>query len=322
MHRIKRITAIIMCCAVCAVQCGCNDTKPEAGTERNTSAQAVSSALSVQTTQISTTKVTSVQAESVITQASSEAADASDKEQTASEHADYKLDINFVYDQDCLINNEYLNRPMFVSQPKGSEARVYVMRSDREWSNKSYITDQYVIIEHGGIIDEIPCEWMERFRVPFEVYAGDYDGDGENELATVRYALGGTYCRIEQLAIYKRADGHYRCYVFDHEEMLKNTVQWECDAEDRTLTVNTAGYDAELVADTTAFAASGEASIYGGQVVWYAIQGNEIIMEAELFVSVPEHSLPAESVILNMDIGFSDGEFICSNPVLRINESW
>lgn len=88
-------------------------------------------------------------------------------------------DKELVFDEEKIMMDEYLNRPMFLAQPEGSAAEIYLMRSDSEWeSDGGIMSDEYVIIRQDGIDDIIPAVWTGRGGA-FTVYAGDYDGDGE-----------------------------------------------------------------------------------------------------------------------------------------------
>ncbi len=224
-------------------------------------------------------------------------------------------DKGLVFDEEKIMTDEYLNRPMFLAQPEGSAAEIYLMRSDSDWeSDGGIMSDEYVIIRQDGIDDIIPAVWTGRSGGAFTVYAGDYDGDGEQELAAVRYAEGGTFCMIMELAIYKRVDGHYHRYGFDNDLIMDEIVQWNYDKADHNLSVSAAGFDRIFSVDTAEMSESGEVSISGGQAVRFTVDGCKIKLDAGLHIVPKGQKIPADTITLSMEIHFSGGEFSWSEP--------
>lgn len=221
-------------------------------------------------------------------------------------------DKSIVFDEKWYENDSYIGKPMLVAQPDGTDCAVFVMAEDYDDPENS----QYVIIEHGGTTDKIQTSWAERFRTAFDVHSLDFEEDGEREIVTVRYAAGGTYCSVEELAVYKKINGHYSCNIFNHDAALDKIVRWCC--ENGALTVSAAGFDAEEIFDLSSYTASGECKIEYGNVYYYNVTDAGIKMTAHLFITIPEAAFPVGSVLLNMDIGFTDGEFVCSNPVFYL----
>lgn len=231
--------------------------------------------------------------------------------QTAESKA-VELDSSVVFREKWYENDSLLSKPMFVAQPEGTDCAVYVMSEDYDDIENS----QYVIIGHDGTADKIQTPWIERFRTAFDVYSWDFEKDGKNEIVTVRYAAGGTYCCIEELAVYKEIDGHYICSIFNHDGALDKIVRWQC--ENGALIMNAEGFEAETVFDLSPFTSSGECEIDYGNVYYYDVTETGVKMTAHLFIVAPEAAFPAGSVLLDMDIDFIDGEFVCSNPVFSL----
>ncbi|MGN0637324.1 MAG: hypothetical protein ACI4J0_03040 [Huintestinicola sp.] len=241
---------------------------------------------------------------------------------------DYELDPDFVLTDECFNDESYINKPMLAAQPKGSDANVYVMIADesKKWlytpvnyDSEDYYETDYVIIEHNGIIDELQCKWQGRLGIPFEVYAGDFDGDGETELASVRYALGGTFCAVDELVIYKLTDGHYKPYVFDHRKLVEYSLYPQINNKKHTITFSVDGCDNTFEADTSQLFPDGVKGTDSSNIVGYTIEGDRItILDTVLCYS--ENSLPQDFVRIEMDIYFSDGDFSYGEPEFSLTE--
>ncbi len=218
------------------------------------------------------------------------------------------------FDENWYEADNLLGTPMLVSRSEETDCAVYVLSEDYDDLENS----QYVIIEHDGTVDRIQAQWIERFRTAFDVHYRDFENDGEKEIVTVRYAAGGTYCSIEELAVYKKTDGHFTCSVFNHDDALDKIVRWSCDEGRNVLTISAEGFDAFGEFDLSRYTSNGKCEIEYGNVYYYDVTDEGIKMTAHLFIVIPEAAMPVDSVLLDMDIDFIDGEFICSNPVFSL----
>lgn len=253
-----------------------------------------------------------------------------DEDEEENEETDiaYELDPNTVFTKDFFDNDSYINQPMFVSSPEGSEANVYVMLADesKQWEcydymfSESYYTTQYVIIEHDGVADKIPCRWAERFQDPFTVYSGDYDGDGEKEIASARYSTGGTLCCIYELSIFKIIDGHYQCFTIDNMDILDEYVSYEIDNENHRIEFTIKDAESSFIMDTSEYFDGEVKGVRYGDAVRYFVDGDDITMNSYLFLKVSDLVMPFSDLMLNMKVHFSDGEFTCSDPVFEFYE--
>lgn len=229
------------------------------------------------------------------------------------------LDPKIVFTKDCYDNDSYINLPMFLSQPEGSDAKVYVMIADdsRQWDyyeyvlGESYTTSEYVIIEHDGIFDEIPCQWIERFQDPFTVYAADYDGDGKTELAAIRYSVGGTFCAVYELYIFKLVDGHYQCFTADNNSMT-DYIFYQIDDGGKNIEFTVKDSDASFKMDISSL--ENFNGVEYGSVVEYFAEGNKLKVKITIFAV---EFMPSDSLELTMNVNFSNGEFTCSGPVFK-----
>ena len=119
---------------------------------------------------------------------------------------------------------------------------------------------------------------------------------------------------IEELSVYKRIDGHYRCFVLDNEKMINDTVEWENDAKNHRLIVKTKGVEVSFVIDTYDIAESGEVKIVSGMVMGFAVVGDKISTDIGLHICASESNIPVDTITLSMDIGFDNGEISWSEP--------
>ena len=234
----------------------------------------------------------------------------------------YPIDPEIVFSNECYKDDSYINKPMFIGSPEGSEANVYVMLADEsdKWEyyeeafGETFSSREYVLIEYDGTVDIMPCKWVERFGDPFTVYAGDFDGDGETELASVRYSIGGTFCIIDELSVFKRIDGHYQCFTLDNNKVF-GLISYEINDESKTVEFTIKNSDASFVLDISSMENFNE--IAYGDVIWYYVEGDRITLEIAIFAV---EFMPYDSVRLTMTVNFSDGEFTCSEPVFEISE--
>ena len=235
MKNTKRITAAISVLAAFALA-ACS-AQPSEDTSAPSESETISEASSetVSETTSETKSETEAETEEEISETEISESETAEEESTTEAPADelpYELDPEFTFPADATnlyeLMDTTVNKPMLAASPEGTGAELYVMYADesRAWTNVSdytydepteYPSSEYVIIAHDGIADEIQYNWSGRFGASPEIYSGDYDGDGVNEIASVNYVSGGTYCNINELVIYDLEDGHYVPYIFYHK---------------------------------------------------------------------------------------------------------
>lgn len=245
--------------------------------------------------------------------------------ETGSEEAvTYVLDPEITFTLD-IYSGGYTNQPLFIGSPEGSGANVYVMTGDesKKWTYHSTLfsdvvdISEYVIIEHDGIIDELPCNWGQRFGGPFSIYSGDYDGDGENEIAALRYATGGTFLCVYELMIFKMIDGHYQQFLLDNMDMLKKYTSYEIDKENNTVKFMVNDYDTSITVDIDAPEYFN--GVRYGNDLRFSVDEDKITVNIDMFLVMREIMLNGIAE-LTMTVNFADGEFSCSEPVFEILE--
>lgn len=218
----------------------------------------------------------------------------------------YVPDRNFEYTENFMSQEDkYINRPMFLGEPDNTGAEVYVKFTGDD------AEDNYVIIKHDGGCDEIQTVWMGRWCLPPQLFSGDYDGDGENEIATVRYAAGGTLCRIFELTVFDKENGHYNCYFLNDYEFVENNVSWNINNETDEVTFSVCGE--EYIYDISEKFPDGVNEIFMGNLNDYTIIDNEIFLSCGVCVEningVPEYGFD-----IKFDVEYADGVFELSAP--------
>lgn len=179
--------------------------------------------------------------------------------------------------------------------------------------------DQYTIIEHDGTADEFACLWTERFGSAMTLYPADFDGDGETEIASVRYGVGGTWCSIMELAVYKIKDGHYERFGFDLQAFNDEYITVDIDSEERVLTLSANGFDKTFTYDFSEIVPPEmtEFEVNLVQINDFAFDGGEIT-----YIVTPLLSgyIPEMFADVWLKLKFSDGVFTCSDVEFTKNE--
>lgn len=179
--------------------------------------------------------------------------------------------------------------------------------------------DQYTIIEHDGIADEFACLWTERFGSAMTLYPADFDGDGETEIASVRYGVGGTWCSIMELAVYKIKDGHYERFGFDLQAFNDEYITVDIDSEERVLTLSVNGFDKTFTYDFSEIVPPEmtEFEVNLVQMNDFSFDGGEIT-----YIVTPLLSgyIPEMFADVWLKLKFSDGVFTCSDVEFTKNE--
>lgn len=191
----------------------------------------------------------------------------------------------------------------------------------------SYINDDdnLVIFEHDGTVDVFDKTWLNPRLIFPEMYTGDFDRDGEKELAVIYCGGTGTGISISDLVIYKiGADGHYRAYEADSESLtaaFRRIIEVQTDYESMTIR-----YSMDLE-DKGSLIVSGSISDYEDlflngypdgvtaedisfdSITEYSIEGDNI----RLYVSPGLMTLYYGFPTVTADIIFSEGDFSLQN---------
>ena len=233
----------------------------------------------------------------------------------------YEFDRSFVYDSlYCQDSELYINKPMFVGEPENTDAEVYVMFTDDIWVHydafwgDTFESDNIVIIRHGDVTDIIPAVWIERFGEAFKLYSGDYDGDGEIEIAAVRYDTGGTMCMINELTVFKKTDGHYKSFVLDysqHSDIMSDEFTAYIDDQKGRITFKM--HDTEFVYDISERFPNGAAMAGFLDYIDYTVMGNDITVTYDVFIKQSDDFMPEPCLNVVHRVEFKDGEFILSD---------
>lgn len=214
-----------------------------------------------------------------------------------------------------------VNKPCFIDETDEG-VRVYGVNTDteREWHYINRVMDQElfsttrcVVLEHDGIADEFAGAWGERFGTAMSVYSGDFDGDGETEIATCRYDTGGTFCRVMELVIYKLNGEHYEQFIFYPQEFNKENISVDIDNEKRELVFLLNGFDKSFAYDFSEdVPPDKECSVNMIQVNDFTFDCGKInyIISPLVGMGTGTPQTPAD---ICFELDFSDGTFTCSD---------
>lgn len=206
---------------------------------------------------------------------------------------------------------------LLMELPDG-ETRVYGVYADKEPSK--------IIIEHDGVGDEFEHIWWTRYgNIAYNDTSSckflDIDGDGENEVVTKRYAVGGTFCCIDKLSIYKMEDGHYKIYELNHEKLAEEYIKTDIDSAAKTVTVSVKGSDKDFVYDSSESCPEGVKSVWYTNLVSYDIEGGSVKMSYFGLMGPDEtgSALPIDDMIrVDFTVTLKDGEFVLSDPLITV----
>ena len=227
---------------------------------------------------------------------------------------EYKLDTSvtvadIIGDKQWVDRQTYIGKAMLVSS--FDDADVFVIDKGEESLNPAHI-----IIRHDGIVDEIQHEWRTRFGNAFDVYQGDYDNDGEMEIVSICYVAGGTMCSVDELAVYKKIDGHYQRFAMAQDAMLDEYIEPVIDNENHTLAVNIKGSDVSYKMNTSEMYPDGVDGLTWGMVTNHTAEGNSLSTKACLFIESGK-GFPDTDLYVTMKVNFENGEFTFSDPVFE-----
>lgn len=269
------------------------------------------------------TTVTATETTAVLSETETSETETSETEETTSETekdttVSFEMDRNFVFTTDYreAAADEWLNRPMFLGEPENTGAEVYVMLSDDTWEyydpfwNETRETGEKVIICHDGVTDILSAEWSQRFGDAFELYSGDYDKDGETEIAAVRYDSGGTVCSVSYLTVFDKTDGHYKSCVFDQYGFINENFSADIDNANSRIKFTLNGSE-EYAYDTSSFENEAE-DVSLGSLIDYTVDSENITAVYGICIYFKGSALP-EILDLKLNVNFRDGEFTLSD---------
>ncbi|MDE6710275.1 MAG: hypothetical protein K2J76_07285 [Oscillospiraceae bacterium] len=198
------------------------------------------------------------------------------------------------------------------------ETRVYGACPDEDPSE--------IIIEHDGIADEFEEFWSTRYGTiayndASSCKFSDMDGDGENEVVMERYAIGGTFCCVDYLSVYKMEDGHYVRYFLDYEKLADDYIKTDIDNDAKTITVSIEGSDKDFVYDSSETCPEGAKSVWYTDLVGYDIDENGVIMYYTGLINTFSSGIPIDDMIhVEFTVTLKDGEFILSDSKIDIQK--
>lgn len=176
------------------------------------------------------------------------------------------------------------------------------------WGDSTSV--QYIVAEHDGIADELPVRWIQRYGDPItaenNMFCGDFDGDGETEVAISRCSITGTFCHVDELTIFKLTDGHYNSYTLNSDEMLEGMFSAEIDESSKTVKVTAKTNGAEYTYDYSEAMPDGVNGIDYGSVVGYAVEGDKITAEVAVFMVM---ITPCENINAHIEVKFTGSDF-------------
>lgn len=173
-------------------------------------------------------------------------------------------------------------------------------------------SSQYIVAEHDGIADELPVSWIQRYGDPINpednIFCADFDGDGETEIAVSQCVVTGTYCCIYELTLFKQVDGHYNAYTLNSDEMLEGLFIGEISQDGRKVRIIADKRGEEYTYILPDDSDDVIDSIRYGSVVYYRIDGDKIMSEAEIFIWGSGSSIAANIEVNFTGEGFTYGD--------------
>lgn len=306
----KKIIAVLISAALIGGLCGCN------GGNEDTSANVESDTVTATATEAETSaaeKDTETETEEP-TEAAEDAAPNAEG-LTVSPNG-------YVLDPKVTLGGENAwdfpeNQPCLIGEPVEG-VRFYGVNAGEERSYKYTLPafgeseySQYIIIEQGGIAEEFAGVWSERFGTVMSFYSADFDGDGETEIATERYSVGGTFCCVMELAVYKEKDGRYQRFLFDNTGFNDEYINVKRDNEKNIMTFSVKDFDKTFEYDFSEIAKPDGGC--GGtleDVCDFAFDGGEITYIVSPILYGDDFADPVD---IRLRLDFSGGVFTCSD---------
>lgn len=183
-----------------------------------------------------------------------------------------------------------------------------------------------IIIEHDGIADEFEEFWSTRYGdIAYNDKStcsfSDIDGDGENEIVLDRYTIGGTFCCVDYLSVYKMEDGHYVRYFLDYEKLADEYIKTDIDNDAKTITVSVKGSDKDFVYNSSESCPEGAKSVWYTDLVGYDIDENGVKMFYTGLINTVSSGIPIDDMIhIEFTVTLRNSEFVLSDPKINIQE--
>lgn len=181
-----------------------------------------------------------------------------------------------------------------------------------------------IIIAHDGITDIFREQgWLTPRRIMPRAACGDYDGDGEKDLAVSYYIGSGTGISVDQLVIYKKGeDGHFTAHKFESpESVLNEKLTVEYDEENTSVTFNfdgqsvTHNYGEEFQWIKEILTKQEETEFRFGDIVSYSFEGDKITITSSAGLLTRFYA-----VGITADVEYGDGKFTLTNFKLAEEE--
>ena len=302
---VKKFISFLTCAVLACGMCGCNGGE-EASSAKSETVPTVTEA-SETTSETSVTTEAKTETETTETTKSTEVLTVSPSV--------YILDPNVTLGEE---NGWYFteDQPCLIGEPLEG-VRLYGVNAGEERYYTEGEYDQYIIVEHDGIADEFEGFWAERFGTAMSVYSGDFDDDGEEEIATSRYSAGGTACAVNELAIYKIKDGHYQRFLFDENSFIDKYLTSEVDTENQLVSFSIESLGKTFSYDFSKNLPNGGCVVVFGFINKFEFDGGDIIYTATPHLS---GSGVCTNVSISFRLKFSDGDFICTDAEFSENK--
>lgn len=181
-----------------------------------------------------------------------------------------------------------------------------------------------IIIEHDGVADIFRGQgWLTPRRILPRAACGDFDGDGEKELAVSYYIGSGTGISVDQLVIYEKGeDGHFTEHKFESpENILNEKLTAEYDEENTSVTFN---FDGQSVTHDYGegfqwikeiLSADSDAEFGFGSIISYSFDGDKIVLTSSAGLYTQFYA-----VGVTADVEYADGKFTLTNFELTAEE--
>lgn len=220
----------------------------------------------------------------------------------------YTLDPSYFYNENVPGWGKHIEseRPYLIAKPMdGLNIYGLIMENNKE----------KIIIEHGGIADEFDAELFGRFRESVSnFYTADFDKDNNIEIASLRYANGGSFCRVYELVIYKEKDGHYERFVFDSAAFNAENIYYEQNNDKQTISFFAQGkkldYDISPI-----YVEEYGINVKTDQVNDFVIDGDEITYIVSPMLQGTCNEFP---INISFKLNFSNGEFLCEDVKITV----
>lgn len=309
MKKIALICALLMLLTACGTA--------ENAAETTTVTTAETTEMTTETTSETTAEITETTTETTITEEITEP----QENGFVVSPSGYVLDpANIAPENNWVENNINENEAYYLGTPMEG-VNLYGVNVSEDKAYETYysgwgedISNEYIIVEHDGIADELPVDWIQRYGDPINpednIFCADFDGDGETEIAISRCSVTGTFCCIYELTIFKQTDGHYNAYTLNSDEMLAGLFTADIDDTAKTATLTAATNGAEYTCDFSETPPDVDFGFKCGSVVGYDIEGDKITSDVAVFMVTPH---PCGDITAHIDVTFTGDGFVYSD---------